>query len=358
MLQESPRRGDRDAVKLATAAATALLVGSTAACAPKTPSGGKTSDDAAVKATPVNTNEPGERPLGGWGPLQDRMKAMTKDAEAIIDRARATSGDAETRFALAQMEIHFAMRDEFGPANAALFNARDKKIQELAGAVGKTKPPEAIPHRIDDFVRETRSFAEQIRAAGFTVVEAPVMARKLLWMPGETVGWEMVISDPKRTVDEDVPYSGTPHGAPKPATPAKVHPSIRLYAFPQVRMTASQSMVKREQPGEVVAAGIGAVLFRLQAAQSRDQDPDGTIGKAVDAALWREPRKKETPALAKAMGGGTAIVEKGVARVSGRGPAPESVPSTPGVEEPEMRIVLWYVQQGPDIDYTLIPTNK
>ncbi|HUQ41856.1 MAG TPA: hypothetical protein VM052_05070, partial [Candidatus Limnocylindrales bacterium] len=146
--------------------------------------------------------------------------------------------------------------------------------------------------------------------------------------------------------------------APKPATPVKVNPSIHVYSFPHVRMSAEQSMVKREQPGEPIAAGAGAVLFRLQAAQSKDQDPGGTIGKAVEAALWREPKKKELPALAKAMGGGTATLERGIVRISGRGPAPESVPSAPELEEREMRIVLWQVQQGADIDYTLIPTTK
>lgn len=341
-------------MKRRLAAASLVVV---AACAPRTDA----ATDGAAKGdpSPVNRNDPPtERPLGGWGPLQDRMKAMTRDAEAIIDRARATNGDAEARFALAQMEIHFAMRDEFGPANAALFSERDKKLHELAGAVGKTSAPERPPFPIDEFVRETRSFAEQIRGAGFAVVESPVMARRLLWSPGDTVGWELVVSDAKRTVDEDVPYSGSPHGAPKPPSPKKVNPSIHVYAFPHVRMTAEQSMVKREQPGEPIAAGRAAVLFRLQAAQSRDQDPGNTIGAAVEAALWREPKKKELPALAKAMGGGTAMLERGIARVSGRGPAPAEVPTSPEVAEPELRIVLWHVQQGADIDFTLIPTAK
>ena len=330
-------------------AAAALVV--VAACAPRTD--GVANGASKGDPSPVNRNDPPtERPLGGWGPLQDRMKAMTRDAEAIIDRARATNGDAEMRFALAQMEIHFAMRDEFGPANAALFNERGKKLHELAGAVGKTSAPEPPSFPIDEFVRETRSFAEQIRAAGFTVLESPVTARKLLWSPGEAVGWELVVSDPKRTVDEEIAY------ATQPATPKKVSPSIHVYAFPHLRMTAEQSMVKREQPGEPIAAGRAAVLFRLQAPQSKDQDPGNTIGKAVEAALWREPKKKELPALAKAMSGGTATLERGIARVSGRGPAPAEVPSTPELEEPEMRIVLWHVQQGADIDFTLIPTAK
>lgn len=295
---------------------------------------------------------PSEQPMGGWGPLQEQMKVMVRDAEAVIDRARATSGDAEARYRLAEMEIHFAMRDEFGPANAALFNARGKKLAELAGAVGATSAPAPVTFAIDAFVRETRSFAQQIRATGLQVTESPMTARRLLWKPGEVVGWELVVSDPTRTVDEDVPYSGTPHGAPKPATPVKVNPSIHLYAFPHVRMSAEQSMVRREQPGEPLAAGEATVLFRLQAAQSRDQDPGGTIGKAVEAAIFREATSKELPMAAKTLGGGTAVLERGLLRVTGRGEPPAEVPDL-GV--PEARLIHWTVQRGADIDHTLLP---
>lgn len=298
------------------------------------------------------TPPPSEEPAEGWGPLQERMKAMVRDAESIIDRARASSGDPATRYRLAEMEIHFAMRDEFGPANAALFNAREGKLKELAGAVGMTSAPEPIAFPVDEMVRETRSFAEQIRSAGYKVNESPVLAHRILWTPGETVGWELAVRDPKRTIDEDVPYSGTAHGPPKPVAPAKVHPTIHVYVFPHVRMSAAQSMVQREQPGEPIAAGRATVLFRLQDAQSHDQDPGGTIGKAVEAAIFREPTRKELPMTAKALGGGTAILERGLLRVTGRGEPPAPLPE---LGLPEARILLWTVQRGADIDHTLLP---
>lgn len=286
-----------------------------------------------------------ERPAGGFGPLESQMKAMTLDAEGIIDRARATTGDAATRYRLAEMEIFFAMRDEFGPANAALFNLRGKKLIELAGAVGATSAPEAPAYAVDDFVRESRSFAQEIRAAGFEVVESPVRSGRLLWTP-DVVGWELVVRDPKRTVDEVIAY------AAKPATPNKVNPSIHLYLFPHVRMSGAQSMVRREQPAEPFAAGTATVLFRLQDAQSHDQDPGDEIGKKVAAALYRESKSKELPAAAKALGGGTATLERGVLRVTARGEAPATVPE---LAVPEARIVLWSAQQGADIDHTLLP---
>jgi hypothetical protein len=297
---------------------------------------------------------PSEEPLGGWGPLQKQMEAMERDAEAIIDRSRATTGDAAARYRLAEMEIHFAMRDEFGPANGALFGAREKKLKELAGAVGATSAPEPLTFAVDSFVRETRSFAQQIRATGLQVVESPVTARRLLWKPGEIVGWELVVSDPKRSVEEDVPYSGTAHGAPASSAPGKVSPSIHLYVFPHVRMSAAQSMVRREQPGEPMAAGEATVLFRLQAAQSHDQDPGGTIARTVEAALFREATSKELPAAAKALGGGTAVLSRGLLRVTGRGEPPAEVPEL-GV--PEARLIHWTVQQGADIDHTLLPVR-
>lgn len=314
-----------------------LLLLGTAACAPTAGKGATVVKD---EKTP-----PSEKPAGGWGPLEEQMKAMTRDAEAIIDRARATSGDAMARYHLAEMEIHFAMRDEFGPANAALFNARGKKLLELAGAVGATSAPDPLVFAIDEFVRETRSFAEQIRAAGFAVDESPVRSGKLLWTP-DVVGWELVVRDTKRKVDEEVPY------AAKPSTPVKVNPSIHVYAFPHVKMSAAQSMVRREQPGFAVAAGAATVLFRLQDAQSRDQDPGGEIGKKVEAAIFRESARKELPAAAKALGGGTAVLERGLLRVSGRGEAPATVPE---LGMPEVRLVLWSAQQGADIDHTLLP---
>ena len=320
-----------------------LILLAATACAPAAGKG------VAVKKD--ETRPPTEQPVGGFGPLQDHLKVMTRDAEAIIDRARASSGDAMTRYRLAEMEIHFAMRDEFGPANAALFNARGKKLLELAGAVGTTSAPDPLTFQVDEFVRETRSFAEQIRAAGYVVKEAPVPSGRLLWSPA-VVGWELEVSDPKRTVDEDVPYSGSPHGPPKPATPAKVNPSIHVYAFPHVRMNTMQSMVRREQPGFAVAAGAATVLFRLQDAQSHDQDPGDEIGTKVASAIFRESTSKELPAAAKALGGGTAVLERGLLRVSGRGVAPATVPEL-GV--PEVRLVLWSMQTGADIDHTLLP---
>lgn len=314
-----------------------LLLLGVAACAPAAGKG----------ATGVKDEKtfPSEQPADGWGPLAERMEAMTRDAEAIIDRARATSGDAMARYRLAEMEVHFAMRDEFGPANAALFNARDKKLAELAGAVGATSAPERLSFAVDDFVRETRSFAEQIRAAGYAVDETPVRSGRLLWTP-EVVGWELTIRDAKRTVDEELPY------AAKPATPVKVNPSIHVYAFPHVPMSAAQSMVRREQPGEPIAAGAAAVLFRLQDAQSKDQDPGGEIGKKVAAAIFRESSSKEYPAAAKKLGGGTAVLERGLLRVSARGAPPATIPE---LALPEARMLLWSAQQGADIDHTLLP---
>ena len=279
------------------------------------------------------------------------MKEMTRAAEAIIDRTRAGSGDVERRYRLAEMEIHFAMRDEFGPANAALFAERGKKLHELAGAVGRTKGPEPPPFAIDDFVRETRSLAQRLRDAGLAVEEAPVSSRALLWDP-DVIGWELTASDPKRTVSEEIPYAGTAHGPPK--SDKQVPASVHLYVFPHVKMSASQSMVKREQPGTPVASGAASVIFRLQAAPSRDQDPDGAVAAIVEKVLPGDA-VKELPAAAKALGAGSATLERGLLRVTARGEPPAEPPG-PGV--PEARIVLWSVQRGVDVDLALLPLTR
>lgn len=295
---------------------------------------------------------PPQEPLGSEAPLEARLRAMTQAAEAIIDRHRAGPGDAATRYALGEMEIHFAMRDEFGPANAALFAARAKKLQELAGAVGLTGTPPPPAGGADPFVRDARAWAAELRAKGLDVTEAPVLARRLLWEPGDAVGWELTVRDPSRSVDEFVAYSGTPHGAPSPAAPAKVRPTVHLYLFPHRRLSASQSMVRREQPGEPAGAGAGAVAFRLQAPQSHDQDPQGVLGRAIESALFRDDSRAELPAAAKALGGGTAVLERGLLRVTGRSEPPAELPA---VAAPGAKVVLWSVQHGADIDHTLLP---
>ena len=57
-------------------------------------------------------------------------------------------------------------------------------------------------------------------------------------------------------------------------------------------------------------------------------------------------------AVVTALGGGTAILERGLLRVTGRGEPPAPLPE---LGLPEARILLWTVQQGADIDHTLLP---
>lgn len=297
-----------------------------------------------------NEGTSSEEPLGGFLPLAKQLDAMKREADAVIERRGAGPGDAGARYALGAVEIHFAMRDELGPANAQLFADRQKKLEQLADAVGLADAPPDPPRRMDDFVRESRDLVARLRERGLLVTEEPVMSRRILWQP-DVAGWQLTIEDPSRKVEEDVPYAGTPHGPPKAATPAKIHPRVHLWLFPQVRMRASQSMVRREQPGEPRFAGAGLVAFRLQAAQSRDEDPGGKIEGVLDE-ITSGAAPRELPEIARELRGGTAVLERGIVRVSGRDEPPAEDPES---AVPDVRVILWSVRHGANVEHTLFP---
>ena len=282
-----------------------------------------------------------QRPLGGWKPLADQMAVMVAAADAIIAEAKSAAGDPLERYRDAEMRIFFAMRPEFGPANAAL--PRDKQLRELATAVGLAQPPEPVAADLDAFVAQARATADALRKQGWTVEEGVASSRAVLWQP-DVRGWRLTVVDPSRLVDEFVPYSRDP-------STKQVNPSIRLWLFPHVEMSTSQNQVRREQPGTVEAAGPGAVLFRLQPQQSRDQD-DGALSKAIIAALALDPGPRELADVAKRLGGGTATLANGVITVSGR-EAPKK--PMPALEVTGAHALVWSVNRGVNVDHTLLP---
>ena len=290
---------------------------------------------------------PVQEPLGGFGPLQAKMERMEAEADAIIARARDAGGPPEVRYGEAALAIHFAMRPEFGPANAAL--RRDRKLVDLAQAVGLD--PAVLPEPpplVDEFVQEVRDIAARLRAPGLTVDERPCSSQKLFWSPA-TWGWQLTVSDPSRTVSEHIAYAGPAEQSP----PRQVAPRVTLHFFPLVRLSTSQSLVTRQQPGFIEGAGQAFVELGLQAPQSHDQDPAGELRKAALAVVFpgaAEPQ--EQPAAAKALGVLQATLHHGVLEVAADGLPPQPLPSLPPTGA---RVLLWSASSGAGVDFTAIP---
>lgn len=294
---------------------------------------------------------PVQRMLGGEAELASLLDRMIAEGEAVVRRAAAAPGDAQRRYRAAELEIHLAMRPEFGPANASLFGARERKLEELARALGLLGP--AVPSRLplDEFVRSVRGAVEALRASGLSVEEGPARTGSLLWQPDDP-GWRLAVEDPGRTIEEHHPYEGTSAGPKTPATPRKVHPRLSLFFFPPGRMTTSIGLMRREQPGTVEGALPSAILFALQAPQSLDQDPDGRLGAKVRQSLFPAAEPREVPSAAAALGASQARLRSGVLEVRAARPPP---PELPRLELPAAEVLLWSVQGGAEVELMLVP---
>ncbi len=63
--------------------------------------------------------------------ISEELEKMKAHADEIITNAEK-GFYPEQNFIEAVLQIHKVMRPNFGPANGALFNARERKIEELA----------------------------------------------------------------------------------------------------------------------------------------------------------------------------------------------------------------------------------
>jgi len=260
---------------------------------------------------------------------------------------------ADRRHRQAIFELFAVMRPRFGPANAQLFNEREKKLVELARALfaEDPMPPDVDGHRLDRYFDAVEHVTEALRSRGLEVEVLPVMSGAIEWTPVVS-GRMLRVIDPTRTLPEYIPY---PELMPEPPKPKKVPPRVTLYLFPPGRMSAAQGMVRREQPGDLMGALEGAYVFTLQAPQSRDTD-DGKTQATILEALFPGAKSANRPQAAAALGGQSAEQLRGVLRVSAETPPPQKLPGSvsfpAGVEA-----VLWSVGRGPDIEHTLLPAR-
>ena len=308
---------------------------------------------------------PGQKPPPGLGQILEEMKA---DADEIICQIAVGSGSVDQRQRIGIFEVFAVMRPRFGPANAQLFNDREKKLLELARALGVTDPmvQDVDGHRLDRYFETVERAAEALRSRGFRVEMLPVSSSAIDWAP-VVPGRVIRASDPTRTLPEFIPYAEL---RPEPTVPRNVLPRVTLYMFPAARMITTQRMVTREQPGELMGALESAYVFTLQAPQSGDTDDGKTLAAVMDTLFAGTKRKPvEVRNAAAALGAKTAELFRGVLRVTRDQPAPQSLPDSIAFRKVEIDLacgparaavieaVLWSVGGGSEIGYTILPTR-
>ena len=240
----------------------------------------KTKDPPPQETLPEAMEHPGEHvqtPLPGLGAKMEAMKAR---ADEVLSRTRR-SGPPEACFRQDALEIFLAMRPEFGPANAWLFNEREKKIEQLALKWGLG--PEAADliqdHVYEPFCHDFVSLEQAVRALGFETRVRSAERGELMWIPAP--GLALTVQDPDREVDWQPPYAGTPAG-PEVDLPIKRHPTLTLFTFLPWEGKAVRHLLRREQPGLPVFFTGGLIAYTLQEPQSHDVEPDKILESVLD----------------------------------------------------------------------------
>ena len=295
-------------------------------------------------------SQPEQKPPPGLGKQLEEMKA---EADQVILNFKTRLMLADRRHREAIFELFAVMRPRFGPANAQLFNEREKKLVELARALGAEDPmpPDVDGHRLDRYFDAVERAAEALRSRGLRVEVLPVSSGVIDWAP-LVPGRMLRATDPTRTLPEYIPYAEL---RPDPPTPKRVPPRVTLYLFPTAQMSAAQGLTTREQPGELLGALEGAYVFTLQAPQSGDTDDGKTAATVMDSLFPGAEAVKESK-LAATLGAQTAEQLRGVLRVSAETPPPAALASS-GALLPGIEAVLWSVERGAEIEHTLLPSR-
>lgn len=306
--------------------------------------------DTTMASSTPQESLPVSKPPADLGTLLEQMKA---EADEVIRGFRTRLMLADQRHRQAIFELFAVMRPRFGPANAQLFNERGKKLVELARALGAEDPmpPDVDGHRLDRFFEGVERATEALRSRGLDVEVLPVMSSAIEWAPVVS-GRMLRVIDPTRMLPEYIPYVEL---MPEPPTPKQVPPRVTLYLFPPARMSASQGMVTRKQPGDLRGALEEAYVFTLQAPQSRDTD-DGKTETTVLESLFPGAERIDQPKAAAALRGQSAEQLRGVLRASAETPPPQELPSSTALPA-GVEAVLWSVAGGAEIQHTLLPAR-
>lgn len=303
----------------------------------------------------IMTNEPPQshpeqKPPPGLGQALEQMK---EEADKAIHQISADSGSVAARHRTGIFEVFAAMRPRFGPANAQLFNEREKKLVDLARALGVAEhmPPDVDGHSLDRYFDAVERSTAALRERGLQVGLRPVSSSAIDWAPNFP-GRMLRAVDPSRTLPQYIPYAEL---RPDKPVPKDVSPSVTLYFFPIARMNTMQHMMTRQQPGEVWGAVEGAYVFTLLAPQSGDTD-DGKTADAAGESLFPGGKAVNEPRVAAAFGARTAEHLRGVLRVTAESPSP---PLSPGsISLPAgIEAVLWSAGDGSEISHTLLPVR-
>lgn len=271
--------------------------------------------------------------------VKEKMKSMKEKADKVVEKT-GSGGQASQAFQQGALEITCAMRPHFGPANAWLFNERDKKIEALAKKLGiSMERAEELfdPHQYDALCRDMNAIIETAVSRGYEVETAPVNRRDLLWSPAP--GFALGIEDPLKTIEWRHPYSKGPK--------QKKHPRLTVFVFPPREGNALRHFFTRHQPGEPFFYTGNLMAYTLQTPQSHDVAPDKVRAPLLEAVkkqnLFFVPPDKALSVLqsSEKMPIDSANVRNGIITVKGCGPPPLHVS-----EELKGCAVLWIRIKG------------
>jgi hypothetical protein len=222
--------------------------------------------------TTVESSPPPNREIQKLGTLEakkalgNKMDAMKQKADKAIEKAESSSRTSQA-FQQGALEIMCAMRPEFGPANAWLFNERDNKIKALSEKLKLSHEDAASlwdPARYDAFCAHMEDLRDAAEYMGYEVTSSGSNRKDQLWSPAP--GFAMQITDKSEKVEWRHPYS---EGAK-----VKRHPRLTLFVFPPIKGKALRHFFTRHQPGGPFFYSGNLMAFTLQVPQSHDASPD------------------------------------------------------------------------------------
>lgn len=281
-----------------------------------------------------SAGQPEQRPADA-GALADELRRMSEQADLAIRRQLDATGPVAARHAAAFFEVHATMRPRFGPANAWLYQERDGKLAALARALGVAEPvpPAMDSAALDVFFARVDELSAALTARGLTVETGSAVAGALDWRPAHARGVTLHVVDDQRTIMAAPPY------ATSPATQAT--PAFTALLFPPSELSTTENLTARAQPGALLGAVEGVLVFAQPPQHSADLDDGATRAAVIDAWFGADVAQPR-PDLIGALGAEQAVLERGVLSVTsnaGRGAAV--------VERPTgAHALLWTVLDG------------
>lgn len=256
--------------------------------------------------------DPEQRPADA-GAVAAELRSMSDAADLAIARQLSAPDPASARHAAAVFDVYAVMRPRFGPANAWLYQERDRKLAAMARSLGVTEPvpPTVDTAVLDTFFARVDELSAALRARGLVVESSSVTTGSLDWQPAHVRGLALRVVDRGRTIVAAQPYSTSPGVA--------VNPAFTADLFPPAELSTSENLTARVQPGALLGAIDGVLMLAAAPQHAADLDDGGTRAAVIDACFG-PGAAQPLPDLAVALGAQQAVLERGVLSVTATKP--------------------------------------